>query len=131
MMFIRRLERMIANKFGISGDLFQLFKLEAKLAGMTLPSLMVKLSLLIPIAIVLWLSMMILLGDLVYLATKQPLIAIAAVFILNLIIALILLRGLKRHLQEMSFARTRDCLKKPETRNESEPTEERAVAIHK
>lgn len=131
MSLIRRLERMIANKFGISSDLFQLFKLEAKLAGMSLPSFMVYLGLLIPVAISLWLSLMILLGYGVYLATQQPVFAIAAVFILNLLITILLLIGLKRRSQEMSFARTRDCLKKPQTENESEPTEERTVAIHK
>jgi len=131
MSLIKRLERMIANKFGITADLFHLFKLEAKLAGMTLPSFIIYLGLLIPVIISLWLSFMTLLGYFVYLSTQQPIFAVAAVFILNLLITILLLIGLKHRWQEMSFARTRDCLKKPETENESEPTEERTIAIHK
>lgn len=129
MKFFEHFEGIISNKFAIAKDIYSLFKLEAKLAGLNLQSLLINFSLLIAFVITFWLTLMILAGDLVFILTQRPLIAILVIFFVNLVATLILARNLKHCLQQMSFARTRDCLRIHQERSESEPAEERAVDV--
>ncbi|MBA2652633.1 MAG: hypothetical protein H0U73_10260 [Tatlockia sp.] len=130
MNFFRHLESYFASKFNITKDIFALFKLEAKLAAMNVPGLFLNISLLVVLLLTIWLTLMILLGDLIFILTKQPLIAIIGVLFIHLIPIVFVLRDLKLRLQQMSFARTRDCLGSTQEGNESEPTEERSIAVN-
>ncbi|CDZ78317.1 hypothetical protein BN59_02627 [Legionella massiliensis] len=129
MKFLEHFEGIFSNKYALARDLFKLFKLEAKLAGLNLHPLLIDFSLLIAFAITLWFTVMLLAGDLVYIVTKNPLIAILVILFVNLIAFLILARDLKHRLQQMSFARTRDCIRIHQERSECEPEEERAADV--
>lgn len=130
MNFFKRLESYFASKFNITKDIFSLFKLEAKLAAMNIPGLLINISLLTVILLTIWMTLMLLLGDLIFSFTKQPLVAITSVLFINLLPIFFIIKDLKLRLQQMSFARTRDCLATAQDGNESEPTEERALAVN-
>lgn len=72
---------------------------------------------------------MILIGYVIILLSKQPLTAIISILVLNLALALYLIHDMKQRLQQMSFARTRSCLRTSEEENESESTE-RAIEVN-
>lgn len=130
MEFLRHLESLLSNKLGIAKDLFKLFKLEARLAGMSVFPLLLSLSLVIAFVLTLWLTFMLLIGDLILILTQKPLLAIASLLVMNLILTLFFVRILKQRLEQISFARTRACLKKPQERNERGPGEESIITIN-
>jgi len=124
MKFFDHFEGLFSGKFAIAKDLYSLFKLEAKLVGLNLYPFLISFSLLIAFVITLWLTLMLLAGDLVCIFCKNVLVAILMTLIINFLAALLFARDLKRRLQQMSFARTRDCLSIHYERSGREPEEE-------
>ncbi|KTC89247.1 MULTISPECIES: hypothetical protein [Legionella] len=129
MKFFEHAKGFFSNKTEYSKGIYALFKLEAKLAGLNLLPFLVGLIVLLALAITVWLTFMILIGYVIILLSKQPLTAIISILVLNLALALYLIRDMKQRLQEMSFARTRNCLRTSEEGDESESTE-RAVEFN-
>lgn len=127
--FIKHIESYVSKKLDITKDIFRLSMLEAKLAAMNLTPLLINVSAVIVILLTLWLTLMVFIGELVYIFTQLPLIAIGTVLILNLILIIFLARDIKSRLQEMTFSRTRDCLREPAIGSQIEPTKERAFTI--
>lgn len=129
MKFFEHVKGFFSNKTEYSKGLYALFKLEAKLAGLNLLPFLVGLIVLLALAITVWLTLMILIGYVIILLSKQPLTAIISILVLNLALALYLIHDMKQRLQQMSFARTRSCLRTSEEENESESTE-RAIEVN-
>lgn len=129
MKFFEHVKGFFSNKAEYSKGLYALFKLEAKLAGLNLLPFLVGLIVLLALAITVWLTLMILIGYVIILLSKQSLTAIITILVLNLALALYLVRDMKQRLQEMSFARTRNCLRTSEKGNENESTE-RAIEVN-
>ncbi|MBA3536124.1 MAG: hypothetical protein H0T84_05875 [Tatlockia sp.] len=129
MNFIKHLESFVSSKLEITKDIFKLSLLEAKLAAMNITPLLLNLTLLSVFLLTLWLTLMVFLGELVLMFTKEPLIAIGTVLIIHLILIVFLARDVKTRLQQMSFSRTRDCLREPSERNDSEPEKENTIVI--
>ncbi|KTD29636.1 MULTISPECIES: hypothetical protein [Legionella] len=129
MKFLEHIKGLISSKTEYSRGVYALFKLEAKLAGLNLFPFLVGLIALLALTMTIWLVVMVLIGYVILNLFKQPLTAIITILLLNLGLALYFIRDMKQRLQQMSFARTRDCLRAPEERSESEP-EERSVEVH-
>lgn len=131
MKFLEHLKGLIANKTEYSKGLYALFKLEAKLAGLNLLPFLIGLIVLLVVAFTTWLTLMILVSYLILTFTKHPhpLAAIITVLVLNLGLAFYFIRDIKQRLQQMSFTRTRDCLRTSEEGSESE-SKEKAIEVH-
>ncbi len=128
MKFIEHFRGLFANKTEYAKGMYALFKLEAKLAGLNIVPLLVGIVLLLVLGITIWLTLMFLLGYLLIILTKQPATAIIIVLLVNSGLAFYIIRDIKRRLLQMSFARTRDCLRTPE-KDEYE-SEEKAIEIN-
>lgn len=114
MKVIEHLEGLFSSKLEIARGILTLFKLEAKLAGMNIFPLIISLCVLIAVVLSFWLTLMILIGYLIVILSKQNLIAIISVLAINLVLTLFILKNLKDRLDQMSFKHTRRCLEKPQ-----------------
>lgn len=113
MEFINHLEGLISDKLTIVKDLWTLFKLEARLAGLTIFPLLIVLGMLISMIFTLVITSMLLIGLLITKYTGEPLFAVGYILVANLFILLYLLLNLKKRLRQMSFAKIRSCLNSP------------------
>ncbi|MBA2711076.1 MAG: hypothetical protein H0U57_10860 [Tatlockia sp.] len=128
--FIKHVESFVSRKLDITKDIFRLSMLEAKLAAMNLAPLLINLGTVIVVLLTIWLTIMVFIGELVYIFTELPLVAIGTVLVLNLLLIIFLARDIKNRIQEMTFSRTRDCLReKPAIGSEIESSKERAIRI--
>lgn len=129
--FIKHVESFVLRKLDITKDIFKLSILEAKLAVINIGPFFLNLGLLAVVLLTLWLGLMVFIAELVFIISKQPLIAIGTVLIINVILMIFLARDLKTRLIQMSFSRTRDCLKDPFEGKESEPEKEKIITINR
>lgn len=110
MNFINHLEGFVSSKIAVTKGLFTLIKLEAKLAGLNVYPLLIKLSALIALFFSVWLTAMLLLGYSIMLVFGHFLIAIIGVLLVNVGLLIIVLKSLATSLKQMSFEKTRACL---------------------
>jgi len=129
MKFFEHFKGLISSKTDYAKGIYALFKLEAKLAELNFLPFLFGLIVLLALTITIWLTLMVLIGYVIIHLTKQPLTAMITILLLNLALTFYFINDVKQRLKQMSFARTRDCLRTPEEGDESE-SEERALEIH-
>ncbi|MGL6028709.1 MAG: hypothetical protein ACRC0B_02535 [Legionella sp.] len=115
MKIIEELEGYVSNKIGIVSTLLSLFKLEARLAGLSLYPLLVNLCMLLITLLTTWFSAMLFVGYLFYIYFGTLMLSMALVFILNLILIACLLKYLTYNLKSMSFMKTRKYFSQSES----------------
>lgn len=123
MEFFDHLEGLITSRVALAKDFFELLRLEASLAGITIYPLLICFAALITLTISFGLAFMVFIGYLIFVLTEQPLVAFATVLLLNLVMILFVLWSILRYLQQMSFAKTRKCLAGNQTRDNYEHKE--------
>ena len=96
-----------------------IFKLEAKLARLSIFPLLLNLCSLLIIAITVWLSSMFILGYYSLLTFNSIIIAAAIILLINLLILILLIQYLKFNLRNLSFEKTRAYF----SNNEGKPYE--------
>jgi hypothetical protein len=124
MKFSEHLEGFISDRIVIAKGIFTLFKLEARLARLNIYPLILSLGVLALLIVSLWLTIITLVAYLMVLFTKQPLMAIAAVLVLNVGLLVYIIKNITLRLQQMSFKKTRACLAKPQSGEAHEPIKE-------
>lgn len=112
---IEHIEGLVSSKLSLLQTLFSLFKLEAKLAGMTVYPLLLNLCLLFIVLITAWLSGMVLIGYVSVFFLGTTILGISFVLLLNLCIFWLLLVYFRYNLNNMSFEKTRACLSTTES----------------
>lgn len=112
---IEQIEDLVSNKLATFKTIFSIFKLEARLAGLSVYPLVLNICMLLVILVTLWLVTMVLVGYAVvfFLSTLLP--AILFVLIINLFLCWALLRYLNFNLHQMSFEKTRAYLSPQES----------------
>lgn len=104
---LKQIEGLIHAKWSIFKSVLALVKLEAQLAGKSILPLLVSAGMLIMVLLTFWLLTCVLAGYLVLLQFGSFLIALGAVFLLNLVLMSLLSGYLLHTLRNMSFSRTR------------------------
>lgn len=109
---------LVSSRFEVFRNFITLFKLETRLAGLSVVPFLLNLGLLIAVALTLWLITMGLAGYVINMLTGSMLLAIGSVLVLNLIVFLILIKYALFNLKKMSFEKTRKFLvKKKDTQS--------------
>ena len=104
---LKQIEGLIHAKWSIFKSILALVKLEAQLAGKSILPLLVSVGMFIMVLLTFWLLACILAGYLIFLQFGNFLIALGAVFLLNLVLIGFLSGYLFHTLKNMSFSRTR------------------------
>lgn len=115
MKIIEELEGYVSNKIGIVSTLLSLFKLEARLAGLSIYPLLINLCMLLITLLTTWCTVMLLVGYFVYIYFGTLVLGLALVFMLNLILIACLLKYLTYNLKSMSFMKTRKYFSQSES----------------
>lgn len=110
---------LIGSKAKVLQALLQLFKLESRLSGLKLMSVLLNLVMMLVIAFTIYLSSMFLVGYGVYLYFNSLILTFVAILILNAIVFKILLSCLSTNLKLMSFEKTRKFLSGSENDEEN------------
>lgn len=110
MKLLEELEGYLTSQFNTLKMLFSLIKLEAKLAGLAIPSLIITLCMLFIILISFWATFTSLLGYFIYNQFHSMWWAISGPLLLNFIMLGILITYFIHHLKAMSFEKTRHYL---------------------
>lgn len=100
----------VFNKTAIVKNILRLVKLEAKLAGMSVIPLLIKLFLFFVVLLGTWLTAMFFLGYGIFQLYNSILIATLSVLTLNFILISLLLKGILTNIKHMSFTETRKLL---------------------
>lgn len=120
MKFLEHLEGLISSKIEVAKGIWTLFRLEAKLAGLTLYPLFINLALLPILLLTIWFSTMVLVGYIVAVLSGYTWIGIVAVLLLNTVILAIVVKRLMTNVRQMSFEKTRACFTSNKVRNAHE-----------
>ncbi len=108
--FFEQIEGLINSKISVFKTLFSIFKLEVRLAGLSVYPLLLNVCLIFVVLITLWLSIMLVIGFFAMLFLHTILQAAFFVILLNLILFFVLLKYLTFNLSNMSFEKTRAYL---------------------
>ncbi len=115
MNILEQIEGLVSTKLGVVKSAASLFKLEARLAGLSVFPLILNVALLIVVLLSLWLSTLFFGWYLIYLATENILASTIAIIFVNLLLILGLVKYLSFNLKCMSFEQTRAYFSKEES----------------
>ncbi|KTD64919.1 hypothetical protein Lsan_0912 [Legionella santicrucis] len=104
----KQLEALIAAKISIIRTVLSLFRLEARLAGLSVFPLLLNICMLLVIFITVWLTAMFLFGYFVALTSNNLFLALFLILLLNIGLLLGLTKYLSYNLNNMSFQKTRE-----------------------
>lgn len=104
----KQIEALLAAKISIIRTVLSLFRLEARLAGLSVFPLLLSVCMLIVISLTLWLTAMILLGYFVALTCNSLPLALVLILLLHIAVLIGLTKYLSYNLSNMSFQKTRD-----------------------
>ena len=107
---LEQIEGLVSSKLSGIRTILSIFKLEAKLAGLSIYPLLLNTCMIFVVLITTWLLAMFLIGYLAVLYGGTLLFAVSSILLLNLILLLGLLKYLMYNLNSMSFAKTRAYL---------------------
>ncbi len=108
MKIFEHIEGLVSSKIDVAKSVMTMVKLETKLAGMSIYSVLLNLCFLMTALISVWAASMFLLGYLISLALNSPLMGVVGVLLFNLILIIVTHAQLKSNLKKMSFEKTRD-----------------------
>ncbi len=111
---IEEVEGLVSSKLSSLKTILSIFKLEARLAGLSVYPLMLNMCLIFVVLITIWLSAMFLIGYFAVLYWGTLLLAVCFILLLNLILFAGLLKYLSYNLNNMSFEKTRASLSSKE-----------------
>lgn len=120
MKLFEQMEGFVSGNLRIFKLIISIFKLETRLAGLSVFPLMFNLCMLFIVVTTIWLSTMFLLGYCALLALGNILLAIFSVLLLNIGLFIVVSSQMKLHLKNMSFEKTREFFSK----NKSEKHDE-------
>jgi|GEM_PF-2280044 len=129
MKFIEHLDGLISSKINSVKGLWTLFKLEAKLAGLTVLPVLISVALLSALAITMWLTTMVFLGCLLHIYGTSLLASIGFVLVLNCCLLLLVGNFLKRGINKMSFSKTRSCLRASNNQGDNDESREQIIGL--
>ncbi len=114
----KQLEALIAAKISVIRTALCIFRLEARLAGLSVFPLLLNICMLLVICITVWLTAMFLLGYFVALSSKSLILALFLILLLNIGLLLGLTKYLSYNLNNMSFQKTREYFSQQSTEHE-------------
>lgn len=114
----KQLEALIAAKISVIRTVLSLFRLEARLAGLSVFPLLLNICMLLVIFITVWLTAMFLLGYFVALTSNNLFLALFLILLLNIGLLLGLTKYLSYNLNNMSFQKTREYFSQQSTDHE-------------
>ncbi|KTD54290.1 hypothetical protein Lsai_3112 [Legionella sainthelensi] len=114
----KQLEALIAAKISVIRTALCIFRLEARLAGLSVFPLLLNICMLLVICITVWLTAMFLLGYFVALSSKSLILALFLILLLNIGLLLGLTKYLSYNLNNMSFPKTREYFSQQSTEHE-------------
>lgn len=107
MNFIQHIEGFVVNKISSIKDIYSLFKMEARLAGLSVFPLLLNLCMLFVVLLTVWFSTMLLIGFFTFYLLDAWLWSLLIILSLNLCLLLGLIKYLNYNLKNMSFEKTR------------------------
>lgn len=115
MSFFLEIENLVSAKLEVVKTAVSIFKLETKLAGLSIYPLLLNLCCLLIGLMGIWTSSMLAIGYILELWVHNLLLCILAVLLLNTFLVFGLLKYLSFNLKNMSFEKTRQYLAKKES----------------
>jgi hypothetical protein len=112
MELLQHIEGFIDSKIRVAKTFLLLIKLEAKLAGLSIFPLLLNLCMVFIILLTLWLTVMALLGMTIFAFIGNSVVALFLVLVVNLVLLFFLNHFIKENLRRMSFAKTRESLRR-------------------
>lgn len=104
---LRQVETLVSAKLSVIKTVFTIFRLEARLAGLSVFPLLLNVCLLLIVLMTVWLLSSLLIGYGILLASNSFFISLVVTFLLNLAVFWGLTRYLAFNLKNMSFDKTR------------------------
>lgn len=117
---IEQIEGLVSSKIATIKTIYSIFKLEAKLAGLSVYPLLLNLCMLFVVLITVWLSIMLLVGYYTILFFGTFILSVVFVLLLNLVLLIGLLKYLSFNLNKMSFEKTRAYFSSNESNKDDE-----------
>lgn len=114
MELLEQISGLIISKIKIIESLFSIFKLEARLAKLSIVPVLVNILLLFVVIITTWFIAMALIALLALPTLHNPLYVALGILLINLLCFYGLTRWLKSNLQKMSFEKTREYFSEQE-----------------
>ena len=114
MKILEEIDGLVSNKIGVIKTIISIFKLETRLAGLSVYPLLLNVCMLLIVLIAIWFSCMLLLGYFTLSIVDNIIIAISSVLFLNVLLFVGLLKYLTFNLQKMSFEKTREFISRRE-----------------
>lgn len=105
------LEALLCDKVESVKTLLSMTAIEARLTQLSLTPFLLICGLLGLVLLTLWLSVMGILGCLVWMLQPTLIWVFTSIFLMNVLVLLMLQYGLRRHLRNMSFQKTRQYFK--------------------
>ncbi|KGP62663.1 hypothetical protein EP47_10580 [Legionella norrlandica] len=115
MNIIEELEGLISSKLGVIKTIIIIFRLEAKLFGLSIYPLLLNLVMILVVLMTIWLSAMLFLGYSMMLVCDNPLYVLGFVLVFNLMLMFGLFKYMQFNLKNMSFEKTRDYFSNKES----------------
>lgn len=122
MKILEEIEALVSNKIEVIKTMTSIFKLETKLARLSIYPLLLNLCMLAVVFMTGWLSCMVLLGYFAMLKCHSLPLALSFILFLNVVLFVGLLTYLKFNLQNMSFVKTRKFISTRETGHHEQET---------
>lgn len=107
MRLLNELEGYVSSQLSVIKTALTMAKLEAKLAGLSFYPLLINVCFLLVCLTSTWVTVMAALGYILFYFFSSLALAFFGVFLLNIIIAVLLLKYLRFNLKQMSFQKTR------------------------
>lgn len=107
MEFFKQIEHLVSARIALVKMMFTVFKLEARLAGLSIFPLILTVCMLLIVLMSLWLCTSLLLGYGILLFSGNLLLSLLLVFFFNLCVLMGLAKYLTVNLKNMSFEKTR------------------------
>ncbi|HBI21649.1 MAG TPA: hypothetical protein DDY37_03540 [Legionella sp.] len=110
MRILKEMEGLVSSNLGVVKAIASIFKMETRLAILSIPPLLVNVFMLMMAFITIWLSTMLFVGYFAMLAFSSIIVANGCVLLLNIALFFCLLKYLSFNLKNMRFEKTRQSI---------------------
>jgi hypothetical protein len=110
MKVLEEINGLVSNKIGVIKTVLSIFKLETRLAALSVYPLLLNICMLILVLLSIWFSSMLLLGYFILSLSGNIFAAVGSVLLINIVLFVGLLKYLSYNLQNMSFEKTREWI---------------------
>ena len=110
MRILKEIEGLVSSNLAVVKAIVSLFKMETRLAILSIPPLLLSVFMLMMVFVTAWLSTLLFIGYFVMLASSSIIVANGSVLLFNIVLFFCLLKYLAFNLKHMRFEKTRQSI---------------------